>query len=51
MYPEIYRAIIHLVRSGEYNFYKDSRFFELFAIDFLLDDNLHLWFLENNFNP
>ncbi len=50
MYPQIYQTIIHLVNSGVHNLYKDSRVFELYAIDFLLDDNLNLWFLENNFN-
>lgn len=51
MYPEIYKAVIHLVQSGKQDFYHDSRFFELFAVDFLLDENLKLFFLENNFNP
>ncbi len=51
LYPKIYNIIIHHTLSGEYNFYNDSRFFELYAIDFIMDDNLNLYFLENNFNP
>ena len=43
--------MIHLIRAAEKKLYKDPRFFELTAIDFLLDDDLNLWFLENNFNP
>lgn len=47
----MYRAIIHLVRSGEHDFLKDSRVNENFALDFLIDDESKVWFLENNPNP
>lgn len=51
VYPQIYRAVTHIVRSGESDFLKDSIINENFAFDFLLDDNSNLWFLENNPNP
>ncbi|KRX02924.1 hypothetical protein PPERSA_13178 [Pseudocohnilembus persalinus] len=51
IYPQIYQAIIHLVRSGQHRFLKDSRVNENFALDFLIDDESHLWFMENNPNP
>ena len=50
LYPQIHRALIHTVRAGQYQFYNDSRFFELFAADFLLDEELNLVLMENNFN-
>lgn len=51
IYPQIYKAIIHLTRLGEHKFLKDSRVNENFALDFLLDDQSKLWFMENNPNP
>lgn len=51
VYPQIYRAITHLTRSGEHDFLRDSRVNENFAVDFLLDDESRIWFMENNPNP
>ncbi|EGR31534.1 hypothetical protein IMG5_107540 [Ichthyophthirius multifiliis] len=51
IYPQIYQAIIHLVKSGEHDLFKDSRVNENFAVDFLIDDDSRVWFLENNPNP
>ncbi|CAD8076688.1 unnamed protein product [Paramecium sonneborni] len=51
LYPRIYSKIIHTIRSGQYSFYKDSRFSEFLAIDFLLDYELDIWLLEINYNP
>ena len=36
---------------GKHDYLIDSRVNENFAIDFLLDDNYKIWFLENNPNP
>ncbi|KAL4492542.1 hypothetical protein ABPG72_007655 [Tetrahymena utriculariae] len=51
IYPQIYRTLVHLVRSGQQNLLKDSRFFESFAVDLIIDENQRVWFLENNPNP
>lgn len=51
IYPQIYRAITHITRLGEHDFLKDSKVNENFALDFLLDDNSKIWFMENNPNP
>ncbi len=51
VYPQIYRAITHLTRLGEHDFLKDSRVNENFAVDFLLDEDSKIWFMENNPNP
>jgi tubulin polyglutamylase TTLL1 len=40
LYPQVYRAIIHIVRSGEYKLYRDPRLSEFFAVDFILSDDL-----------
>lgn len=51
LYPKIYKAIIHLVRSGQYKLYKDPRVAEFFAVDFILSDDLEIYVLEVNYNP
>ncbi|KAL4448661.1 hypothetical protein ABPG74_012750 [Tetrahymena malaccensis] len=51
IYPQIYRAVTHLVRSGAHDFLIDSRVNENFALDFLIDEDSKVWFLENNPNP
>jgi hypothetical protein len=32
-------------------FFKDSRGYEMFGLDFVLDENLNLWFIECNASP
>ena len=51
LYPKIYKSIIHIVRSGEYKFYRDSRLSEFFAVDFILSEDLEIFVLEVNYNP
>jgi hypothetical protein len=51
VYPQIYRAVTHLTRMGEHDLLIDSRVNENFAIDFLLDEDSKIWFMENNPNP
>lgn len=50
-YPLIYRTLIHMIRSTQGFFYRDSRFSEFLAVDFILDNDLRIWALELNFNP
>mmetsp|Transcript_32500 Transcript_32500/g.29344 ORF Transcript_32500/g.29344 Transcript_32500/m.29344 type:complete len:84 (+) Transcript_32500:961-1212(+) len=49
--PEFKRAMIHLLRASYFSFWRSSQLFEIYGIDFLLDENMDLWFLENNMNP
>lgn len=49
--PECKKAMIHLVRMSQKNFLKRSSLFELYGMDFMLDDNLNLWFIEANALP
>jgi len=49
--PAFHKAIIHLVRMGSYTFLKESNVHELHGLDFMLDENLKLWFIECNPNP
>ena len=51
LYPMIYTKLIHLVRSVQDKFSKDSRFAEFFATDFILTDDLEIYILETNYNP
>jgi len=49
--PEFQKAMIHLVRMSQNNFAKSSLVYGLFGIDFMLDDDLNLWFIEANAKP
>jgi len=49
--PEFKKAMIHLLRSSSYAFLKHSSLYELYGVDFMLDENLNLWFLEANSGP
>lgn len=49
--PEYKRAMVHLVRVAQSDFFKISSVFELFAVDFVLDKNLTLWFVKADATP
>jgi tubulin polyglutamylase TTLL1 len=49
--PQFQKAFIHVVRMSKYSFMKHSGIFEMFGLDFLLDDDLNLWFIECNASP
>jgi len=45
------KAMIHVVRMSHKALLKHSGVFELFGMDFMLDDNLNIWFIECNAGP
>jgi len=45
------KAFIHVVRMSQRTFLKHSGVYEMFGLDFLLDDDLNLWFIECNASP
>ena len=49
--PEFKKAMIHLIRMVSGPFVKLSQLYELYGTDFMLDDNLNLWFIECNSGP
>lgn len=49
--PQFKRAMIHLVRMTQDKFLKRSQIFELFGVDFMLDEKMNLWFIECNSSP
>lgn len=49
--PELKRAMIHLVRMSAGSFLKHSSVWEFYGVDFMLDSNLTLWFIEANTDP
>jgi len=49
--PQFKKAMIHLLRMTSHAFRKDRTTFELYGVDFLLDTDLNLWFLEANSGP
>ena len=49
--PEFKKVMIHLVRMSQDAFFKKSSVFELYGLDFVMDDNLQLWFIEANTMP
>jgi len=49
--PEFKKAMIHLIRMSQSAFVKLSSVYELFGVDFMLDEEMNLWFLECNSSP
>jgi hypothetical protein len=49
--PHFKRAFVHTARMAESYLLKSSSVFEMFGLDFLLDENLNLWFIECNASP
>ena len=49
--PEFKRVMIHLVRMAKSGFEKKSSVFELYGVDFVMDADLGLWFIEANTMP
>ena len=43
--------MIHIIRMTQNSYLKSSSVYELFGVDFMLDENLNLWFLECNSSP
>lgn len=49
--PEFMRALIHLLRATSSSFLKRSQIYELYGMDFMIDEDLNLWFIECNASP
>jgi len=48
---EFMKVKIHLLRMSQNGFFKISSLFELYGLDFVMDENLDLWFIEANAMP
>ena len=49
--PQFKKVMIHLTRMAKSAFMKKSSVYELFGIDFVMDEDLGLWFIEANTMP
>ena len=49
--PQLKVAMVHLMRMSQRDFFKISSVFELFGLDFMLDEEMNLWFIEGNCKP
>jgi hypothetical protein len=49
--PAFQKAFIHSARMSAHAFWKQSNVYEMFGLDFMLDDELNLWFIECNSSP
>jgi len=49
--PNFYEAFIHTVRMSAHAFWNQSNVYELFGLDFMLDEDLNLWFIECDSSP
>jgi len=49
--PAFKTAMIHLLRMSQNAHLKSSSVYELFGADFMLDENLNMWFIECNSSP
>jgi len=51
MIPQMKKAMIHVARMSKYAFVQRSTSYELFGCDFILDEDMKLWFIEANTSP
>ena len=49
--PQFKKAMIYLMRMADNDYHKISSVYELHGLDFILDENLNLWFIETNSGP
>jgi len=49
--PQFKKAMIHLLRMSQFEFFKKSSLFEFFGLDFVMDDQMGVWFIEANAIP
>jgi len=49
--PAFKQAFIHTTRMSGYAFWNASNVYEMFGLDFMLDDQMNLWFIECNSSP
>jgi len=49
--PSVKKALIHILRATKDKLYKSSQVYELFGVDFVLDEDLNLWFIEAEHSP
>ena len=43
--------MIHIMKASSHTFLNHSNLYELHGMDFILDDNMKLWFIESNPSP
>ena len=48
---EFKKVMVHLIRMSQSGYSKKSSLFELYGLDFVMDDDLNLWFIEANTMP
>jgi len=49
--PQFMKIKIHLLRMASKGFFRKSTVFELYGMDFMMDEKLNLWFIEANTMP
>jgi len=49
--PAIHKAIVHVLKMTSHSFLKHSNLYELHGLDFILDNDMKLWFIESNPSP
>mmetsp|Transcript_17508 Transcript_17508/g.15366 ORF Transcript_17508/g.15366 Transcript_17508/m.15366 type:complete len:213 (-) Transcript_17508:236-874(-) len=49
--PAFKKVFIHTARLTYPHLIKNSNVFEMFGLDFMIDDEFHLWFIESNWSP
>lgn len=48
---EFMKVKIHLIRMSQKDYFKVSSVFEIYGLDYVMDENLNLWFIEVNTMP
>lgn len=49
--PQFRKAMVHIIKMSSHFFWNQSNVYGLFGLDFMLDEDFNLWFIETNPNP
>mmetsp|Transcript_22230 Transcript_22230/g.19066 ORF Transcript_22230/g.19066 Transcript_22230/m.19066 type:complete len:130 (+) Transcript_22230:1122-1511(+) len=51
LYPQFKKALIHLTRASKWSGVRFSQVYKYWGIDFIMDDDLNVYFIEANSGP
>mmetsp|Transcript_37001 Transcript_37001/g.33263 ORF Transcript_37001/g.33263 Transcript_37001/m.33263 type:complete len:83 (+) Transcript_37001:220-468(+) len=51
LFPQFQKAMLHLTRACKWATVRRSQLYQFWGVDFIMDENLNVFFIEANANP